>query len=96
LTAAQAQSVASSDGLAELAQQLKAVNAARGNIEDPLRFCERHGDFGPRFIELARSVYRRNDRRAPLKPQINTLLAPPWSKRSPTPRYEYWAQAAAD
>jgi hypothetical protein len=38
------------------------------------RLCERAGDFGPRFIELARSVYRTNDRRADLKRQVNTML----------------------
>jgi len=32
------------------------------------------GDFGPRFVALARSVYRANDRRAALKRQINGLV----------------------
>jgi hypothetical protein len=31
-------------------------------------------DFGERFVELARSVYRHNDERADLKRQINRLL----------------------
>ena len=35
---------------------------------------ERAGDFGPRFIELARSVYLTNDRRAAVKREINELL----------------------
>lgn len=38
------------------------------------RDCEREGDFGPQFIELARSVYHSNDRRAALKREINELL----------------------
>lgn len=58
-------------GLAELREQLKAVNAALWQVEDDIRACERAGDFGPRFVELARSVYRHNDRRAALKAQIN-------------------------
>ena len=32
------------------------------------------GDFGEGFIELARAVYHRNDRRAALKREINLLL----------------------
>jgi hypothetical protein len=77
LTASQAQSVGSSLRLAELASNLKTANAALWDIEDALRLCDRNGDFGPRFIELARSVYRHNDRRAALKRQINTLLGSP-------------------
>jgi hypothetical protein len=61
--------------LAELVAQLKAVNEALWDIEDAIRLCERDGDFGPRFIELARSVYRTNDRRAALKRAINELLS---------------------
>jgi hypothetical protein len=53
---------------------LKQVNEELWDIEDHIRLCERAGDFGPRFVELARSVYRTNDRRADLKRQVNTLL----------------------
>jgi len=60
--------------LAELARELKAVNAELWQIEDELRDCERRSDFGARFIALARGVYHQNDRRAALKRQINTLL----------------------
>ena len=66
--------IVSSSELSELANQLKAVNEALWEIEDDIRDCERNGDFGPKFIELARSVYRSNDRRAALKRQINELL----------------------
>jgi hypothetical protein len=31
-------------------------------------------DFGPKFVELARSVYKSNDHRAALKRSINELL----------------------
>jgi hypothetical protein len=57
-----------------LAAELKATNEALWQVEDDLRACERRQDFGPRFVELARSVYRHNDRRAELKRRINELL----------------------
>jgi hypothetical protein len=60
--------------LAALAAELRAVNEALWQIEDAIRECDRDGDFGPRFVELARSVYRTNDRRAALKRRVNDLL----------------------
>jgi hypothetical protein len=66
--------VAPSRQLGELTAQLKAVNLALWQIEDDIRQCERQQDFGPRFIELARSVYFTNDRRSALKREINHLL----------------------
>jgi hypothetical protein len=53
--------------------ELKRVNEALWEIEDAIRDCEREQDFGPRFIALARSVYKTNDRRAELKRILNTL-----------------------
>lgn len=55
----------------ELRTELKAVNERLWTIEDEIRDCERSGDFGPRFVELARSVYKTNDRRAEIKRRIN-------------------------
>lgn len=52
---------------------LRAVNERLWLIEDELREHEVTGDFGPRFIELARAVYQTNDRRAALKKQINMI-----------------------
>jgi tetratricopeptide (TPR) repeat protein len=60
--------------LTRLAGELKAVNEALWGIEDEIRLCEREEDFGPRFISLARSVYRINDRRAALKRQVSELV----------------------
>jgi hypothetical protein len=57
-----------------LTDQLAGVNARLWTIEDAIRACEREGDFGLRFIELARSVYRENDTRAAIKRAINTLV----------------------
>jgi tetratricopeptide (TPR) repeat protein len=59
--------------LDELAIALKTTNLALWGIEDRIRHCEAREDFGQEFIELARSVYKENDRRANLKRQINTL-----------------------
>jgi hypothetical protein len=64
----------SSEALDELTQRLQAVNLSLWRIEDELRVCERDQDFGPQFIELARSVYRLNDQRGALKRQINELV----------------------
>lgn len=63
-----------SSELVRLTAALKAVNEALWEIEDDIRDRERSGDFGPRFIELARAVYRTNDRRSALKRDINDLL----------------------
>jgi hypothetical protein len=49
------------------------VNEALWDIEDRIRDCERDQNFGPEFVELARSVYRTNDRRSALKRQINDI-----------------------
>jgi Flp pilus assembly protein TadD len=63
-----------SEELARLTADLKAINETLWQVEDDLRACERQQDFGPRFVELARAVYRNNDRRAALKRQINELV----------------------
>ena len=57
-----------------LRERLKEVNAALWDIEDEIRDFERRKDFGEKFVELARTVYRTNDRRASLKREINDLL----------------------
>ncbi len=53
---------------------LQAVNERLWDIEDDIREQERAQDFGPRFVELARSVYFENDERAAIKKRINTKL----------------------
>jgi len=59
---------------AALVAHLKQLNQALWDIEDRIRDHERAGDFGPGFVELARSVYRRNDERGAVKRQINLAL----------------------
>ena len=51
--------------------ELKEVNSRLWEIEDAIRIEESKKDFGEKFIELARSVYVTNDRRAEIKKQIN-------------------------
>jgi hypothetical protein len=59
--------------LGALEAELKAINEILWDIEDAIRRCEAQADFGPRFIELARAVYKNNDRRGDLKKKINLL-----------------------
>jgi hypothetical protein len=66
---------ASGSQIALMTHQLAAVNARPWAIEDAIRACEREGDFGPRFVALARSVYGENDTRAAIKRAINTLAS---------------------
>ena len=54
--------------------QLLAVNEALWDIEDAIRMKERAQAFDRQFIELARSVYFRNDERAAFKREINRKL----------------------
>jgi len=53
---------------------LREVNVALWDIENAIRACERNADFGDTFIQLARSVYKKNDKRAFIKREINLLL----------------------
>lgn len=57
-----------------LVAALKEVNEALWEIEDRIRVKESEGVFDAEFIDLARSVYRRNDRRAALKRELNLAL----------------------
>ena len=47
------------------------VNSTLWKIEDEIRDCEKNKKFNQKFIELARSVYITNDRRAEIKLEIN-------------------------
>jgi hypothetical protein len=58
----------------ELRAALLAVNTRLWRIEDLIREKEAAGDFGPGFIDLARSVYRENDERARIKRALNQKL----------------------
>ena len=51
--------------------QLLSINRKLWKIEDDLRVLEKSQDFDTTFIELARSVYITNDKRAKIKKEIN-------------------------
>ena len=53
---------------------LKNINLKLWDIEDGKRAAEKNKDFGEKFIELARNVYKFNDERAKIKLIINTSL----------------------
>jgi hypothetical protein len=59
--------------LNRLKHELRSVNEDLWRIEDDIRAREASGTFDDRFIELARLVYIRNDRRAALKREINQV-----------------------
>ena len=55
-------------------QRLKQVNLVLWEIEDRIRLKEKVAAFDTEFVELARSVYQRNDERAAIKREINLKL----------------------
>jgi hypothetical protein len=59
---------------AALMARLKGLNETLWDIEDRIRDHERAGTFDAAFVELARSVYKRNDERGAVKRQINLAL----------------------
>ena len=61
------------DEIKSLYEDLKKINIKLWNIEDGKRDCERNGNFGEKFIQLARSVYIENDQRAKIKNKINKI-----------------------
>lgn len=75
LRAAWDRSVQDDEALRALHAQLREVNQKLWEIEDAIRAKERAGEFDAGFIELARSVYFTNDRRARIKQELNRLLS---------------------
>lgn len=59
------------EGIGKMRNELKAVNEELWVIEDRIRDCEREKRFDQEFIELARSVYKTNDKRFEKKNAIN-------------------------
>ena len=55
----------------DLINSLKEVNNNLWEIEDNIRIKERDQKFNKEFIQLARSVYKENDKRASIKKKIN-------------------------
>jgi len=74
LNATWANDAASQTDIREERARLLAVNEALWEIEDRIRLKEKAQAFDAEFIELARSVYFRNDERAAFKREINLKL----------------------
>ena len=55
-------------------KDLKDINLKLWDIENGKRAAEKNKEFGEKFIELARNVYKFNDQRAKIKYAINTSL----------------------
>lgn len=68
------QASADNDTMQELKQTLKTTNMDLWTIEDKIRIKEARKEFDHEFVELARSVYLKNDKRAATKKEINVLL----------------------
>ena len=61
------------DKIKNLCEELREINLKLWEIEDSKRLAEKNKKFDENFIELARNVYRFNDKRAKIKSQINQL-----------------------
>ena len=60
--------------ISKFKNNLKDINLQLWDIEDGKRSAEKNNEFGEKFIELARKVYKSNDERAKIKLAINNAL----------------------
>ena len=60
--------------ISKFKNKLKDINLKLWDIEDGKRSAEKNNDFGEKFVELARKVYKFNDERAKIKLAINNAL----------------------
>ncbi len=60
--------------VSSLKDDLKKINLKLWDIEDGKRLAEKSNSFDEKFIELARNVYKFNDKRAAIKLAINNNL----------------------
>ena len=66
--------IKSSVKISSLFAKLKKINLKLWNIEDKIKIYEKNKNFNKTFINLARSVYFNNDKRAKIKSKINKTL----------------------
>ncbi|PIN71616.1 hypothetical protein COV77_00985 [Candidatus Pacearchaeota archaeon CG11_big_fil_rev_8_21_14_0_20_30_13] len=64
------------------------INLKIWNLEDKIRQIEKKKNFGDEFINLARSIYFQNDKRAILKKQINIKTNSLFSEEKELPNYK--------
>lgn len=57
-----------------LYKELYGINLMLWEVEDSIRVLEKNQKFENTFIELARTVYKTNDRRFEVKNKINSIL----------------------
>ena len=60
--------------ISKFKDSLKDINLKLWDIEDGKRSAEKNNNFGEKFVELARKVYKFNDERAKIKLAINNSL----------------------
>ena len=60
--------------ISKFKDSLKEINLKLWDIENGKRAAEKNNEFGEKFIELARKVYKFNDERAKIKLAINNAL----------------------
>ena len=61
--------------------ELKELNLNLWITEDEIRLCEKNNSFDKEFIELARSVYKLNDKRFHIKNEINSAFNSPLAEQ---------------
>jgi hypothetical protein len=69
----EAESLLATGEVYALFDELRSINETLWLIEDDIREKERVALFDGEFVELARSVYKTNDKRAHVKKQIDIL-----------------------
>ena len=76
LTSALNKSNIINNSINQLFNELKKVNLQLWEVEDRIREKEKYNFFDDEFIELARSVYKTNDKRSKIKKEIclNTVF----------------------
>ncbi|XP_035677992.1 uncharacterized protein LOC118416831 [Branchiostoma floridae] len=72
------------------------VNRAMWSVEEDLRAHESRGDFGDRFVSLARAVYRLNDHRTALKRAASLRLGPGINPNRSVPDYNTTKQVLTE
>ena len=71
----------------DLKRDLESINSDLWNAEDSLREKEAKNIFDAEFIELARSVYKLNDRRFEIKQRLNAETASELIEEKIYPKY---------
>lgn len=88
LRATWAKSPLAAHDVAATVAELRKVNETLWDIEDRIREKEAARTFDAEFVELARSVYRTNDRRAAIKRELNVKLGSELIEEKSYARYE--------